>query len=457
MKGLTVRKIAIIGAGIAGLMTAHDLLKNGYDVTLYSDRSPEDWLNKSRPTGTAGRFGPSLAYERELGLNHWDKDFPPVEGAYLIFAMQPPVPFITLAGRLAEPGAAVDVRLQSHRWMHDLVERGGKLNIESIDIPRLDAISAEHDLTIVAAGKADIANLFERHAERSVYTQPQRNLAMVVVKNCGKFDKLPFNPVKFNLTAPYGEAFWAPYYHKTEGVTWCLLFEAKPDTAMDKFMGAKSGEEIISIAKTVIKELFPWDYDWFKNAELADENGWLLGALTPTVRNPVGKLPSGRVVTGVGDTLTTLDPIGGQGANNGYRMAKNLVQSIVKRGDGAFDAAWMTDTFEAYYANSGKATITFNNLLLEPITDAGRQVLIAQYGTDGKTPNGKQAIANAFCANFADPNLVTHIMTDSAQAHQFITEQAGRHWFLQVAGGLLGVVRDQIRQKLGMNPAVGYW
>ncbi|KPA33010.1 FAD dependent oxidoreductase domain protein [Leptospira interrogans] len=51
-----MRKIAVIGSGIAGLMTAHDLLKHGYDVTLYSDRSPEDWLNKSRPTGIAARF-----------------------------------------------------------------------------------------------------------------------------------------------------------------------------------------------------------------------------------------------------------------------------------------------------------------------------------------------------------------------------------------------------------------
>lgn len=452
-----MRKIAIIGAGIAGLMTAHDLLKNGYTVSLYSDRSPEDWLNKSRPTGTAGRFAPALAYERELGLNHWEKETPPVEGVYLIFSMQPTVPFIILAGKLSEPGAAVDVRLQSHRWMHDFVERGGQLHIESIDVPRLDAISAEHDLTIVAAGKSDIANLFERHEARSVYTSPQRNLAMVVVKNCGKFEKIPYNPVKFNFTAPYGEAFWAPYYHKTEGVTWNLLFEPKPNTPMDRFSGAKSGEEVLTLAKDVIKDFFPWDYDWIKNATLADENGWLVGALTPTVRNPVGTLPSGRVVTGVGDTLTTLDPIAGQGANNGYRMAKNLVQHIVQRGAGDFDGAWMHETFEDYYASSGKTTIAFNNLLLEPLTNAGRQLLIAQYGSNGTSSSGQQAIANAFCDNFADPRAVTALLTDNAKARQFITAQTGRHWLPQIAGGLFAVVRDQLRQKLGMSPSVGYW
>ncbi|MBE8397877.1 oxidoreductase, partial [Leptospira borgpetersenii serovar Hardjo-bovis] len=342
---------------------AHDLLKHGYDVTLYSDRSPEDWLNKSRPTGIAARFESSLAYERELGLAHWDKDFPPIEGVYLIFSMQPTIPFIILAGRLSENGAAIDVRLQSYRWMNDLVERGGKLCIENIDIPRLDTISAENDLTIVAAGKAEIANLFERNEARSVYTKPQRKLAMVVVKNTGKFEKIPYNPVKFNFIGDHGEAFWIPYYHKSVGMTWNLLFEAKADGKMDKFTNAKSGDEVLVIAKNVIKELFPWDYDWFKNADLADEHGWLTGALTPIVRNPVGKLPSGRIVTGVGDTLTTLDPIAGQGANNVYRMAKNLVQNIVKHGNGTFDAAWMSNTFEEYYEKSGKATIDFTNLL----------------------------------------------------------------------------------------------
>jgi hypothetical protein len=341
--------------------------------------------------------------------------------------------------------------------MYDFIERGGKLCVESIDIPRLDEISAEHDLTILAAGKAELSQLFERNEARSVYTKPQRNLVMLAVKNCGKFEKIPYNPLKFNLIAPYGEVFWVPYYHKTEGATWNLLFEPKPNSPLDKFTGAKSGEETLAIAKNVIKEFFPWDYEWVKNAELADENGWLTGALTPTVRNPVGKLPSGRVVTGVGDTLTTLDPIAGQGANNGYRMARNLVQSIVKREHGEFDATWMSETFENYYAASGKTSISFNNLLLEPLTDAGRKMLIAQYGSDGRQSTGRQAIANAFCDNFADPTSITELFMDSAKAQAFISEKTGKPWPLQLAGGLFGIVRDQIRQKMGMNPNAGYW
>jgi len=80
-----VRKIAIIGSGIAGLIAAHALRRHRYDVTLYSDRTPDQWLNESRPTGTAARFETALDYERELGLNHWDDVAPRGEGVFLTF------------------------------------------------------------------------------------------------------------------------------------------------------------------------------------------------------------------------------------------------------------------------------------------------------------------------------------------------------------------------------------
>lgn len=72
-----MRRIAIIGAGQAGLLCAHGLRLAGYDVTLYSDRPAEAWLTEARPTGTAARFELALAYERELGLNHWEQEAPP--------------------------------------------------------------------------------------------------------------------------------------------------------------------------------------------------------------------------------------------------------------------------------------------------------------------------------------------------------------------------------------------
>ena len=76
--------------------------------TLYSDRTADQWLNESRPTGTAARFHISLEYERELGLNYWERDAPKGEGVHLTFSPAKDNRLLTLAGRLKDYFIAVD-------------------------------------------------------------------------------------------------------------------------------------------------------------------------------------------------------------------------------------------------------------------------------------------------------------------------------------------------------------
>jgi hypothetical protein len=149
-----------------------------------------------------------------------------------------------------------------------------------------------------------------------------------------------------------------------------------------------------------------------------------------------------------------LDPVGGQGANNGNKMARNLVESIIARKDQPFDAAWMTETFERFYARSGHITYTFNNILLEPITNAGKMMLMAQYGSDGRArgSSGQQRIADAFIENFNDANGLTPAFLDPGKARAVIGEKTGMAWPLAVARGALGVAKGQLRQKLGRAP-----
>jgi glycine/D-amino acid oxidase-like deaminating enzyme len=82
---MRARRFAVVGSGQTGLVAAHGLLRAGHEVTLYSDRSAERWLHGSRPTGAAARFESALAYERELGLAHWEDVAPKGAGVHLAF------------------------------------------------------------------------------------------------------------------------------------------------------------------------------------------------------------------------------------------------------------------------------------------------------------------------------------------------------------------------------------
>ncbi|MCI0402849.1 MAG: NAD(P)-binding protein [Acidobacteria bacterium] len=448
-----MRKIAIVGAGQAGLLTAHALRRHGYEVTVFSDKTPEDFLHKSRPTGTAARFDMSLEWERELGLNHWDDVAPKGEGIHLHF-----LPgrlnnvLLTLLGRFSRPFLAIDLRLQSYRWMVDLEKLGGKVTVEDVTLARLEEIAAAHDLTIVAAGRGPVTKLFPRDEGRSFYTKPPRFLAMVNVLGVPMhLDYCPFLPVKFNFYGQYGECFWVPWFHKDLKQAWSCIFEAKEGGPMDQFRGAKTGEQVLEIAKKVIREMVPWDAEWIKGAELADENSWLVGSFVPEVRKTVGTLPSGRVVMSLGDTNHTLDPVGGQGANNGNKMARNLVNCIVERKDLPFDTEWMTGTFEKFWERH-RFIDKFNNTLLEPLTKPGQELLIAQYGSSGllNDTQGCQAIANAFAENFNDPIHITEAFYDMSKARELIAKLTGRSWFWSAIRGRAGIAKAQIRQRLGL-------
>jgi hypothetical protein len=453
-----MRRIAIIGSGQAGLINAHALLKAGYEVDLYSDRTSEQWLTEGKPTGTAVRFPLALEYERELGLDFW-KDSPAnTQGVNFVLCLQPGTPFLVLNGRFPSTALAVDLRLQSSRWMDEFVKRGGCLYIEKIDITRLDEIAGEHDLTIVAAGKGALSDLFAVDAERSVYTKPQRHLAMINVTNVN--DKRDFRnvPARYYELPSAGETVWTPYHHMTIGPSWNLFSEARFGGPLDRFQGAKSGEEVLSIFKQLIKDIYPWDYEWSKDMRLADPNGWLTGQITPTIRKPVGQLPSERVVTFVGDAGMAFDPIGAQGANNGNKMARHLTQAIVKHGNNPFDAAWIEATFDAFYHDEGEPAYRFNNLFLEGLPAGGQEILAAQYGSDGRrdNPDYRQKIANEFCANFSDPRYLTDAFTDVKKAREIISKHSGGSAMRSIIKGRAAIILNQIRWRLSDKQKFGF-
>jgi hypothetical protein len=189
-----------------------------------------------------------------------------------------------------------------------------------------------------------------------------------------------------------------------------------------------------------------------KDAELADPDGFLLGAVTPAVREPVGRLPSGRAVMPLGDTAIAMDPVGGQGANLGNKYARHLVAAVAAAPGATFDAGWMTATFEAFWADHGAATVTFNNLLLQPMTTAGVMMMISQYGSNGAGDSPSQRLADAVIENFSDPRRHTAAFLDRRVARELIASAAGRSWQRQLLGAALRVGGKQLGRLLGIEP-----
>jgi hypothetical protein len=393
-----------------------------------------------------------LAQEQRLGLAHWHAQAPTMEAIEVTICSHPARPVLSLRGRFAVSPLAIDVRLQSARWMSDLGAAGGRLVIEKLTPERIDAVSREHDLTLVATGKEGAA-FFRRDPERSPAQAPLRHLAMV---NCAgpalTFPDRPWTAAKFNVLEGLGECYWTPYFHKDGQPLWNLVFEAKPGLGFDRFQEARSGDEVLRLCKQLIQENMPWDYPWIEQATLADEHGWLVGAITPTVRDPVGRSPGGRPIVPLGDAYMSFDPLGAQGANMGNRLAGVLAEAITARGDRPFDPAWVNATYDAFYARWGEPAMRWTRMLLEPIGPAARYLFLAQLGADGTTVSGtpKQQVADAFARNFDDPAALVDTLEDLGKTRRYVAGMMGARADWEVAKGLATVGGRQVRNMMSL-------
>lgn len=375
-----MKRIAIIGGGQCGLHLGFGLMDRGYDVSLYNDRTPEQLLG-SRIQSTPFLYSETLQMERRLGLNFWEADVPLGEGMFIDFREPTGKSLLTVRGRLHEKsGQALDQRTKFARWMEEFEQRGGNLVIQAVTLRQLDEIAAAHDLTFVASGNGTIDALFERDDEHSIHRGPSRHLAGLLLRGSKLLGDRPwtqvdFRPLRFNFVFGTGEFFSFPSYTHTAAECRSFLFEAKPGGAMDRFQDAADGLELLAIAKQVVRDFAPEDARYLDDAQLTDANAWFKCTFTPTIRKPVGRLPSGRVVMGVGETVVRNDPIAGQGANIASRMADHLIRNMARNDGEKFDANWMQDVFDSFWNESACYATDFTNALLQPPSEAVTQML----------------------------------------------------------------------------------
>jgi hypothetical protein len=406
-------KITIVGGGQSGLQLGIGLIQNGYDVSVVTDRAPEQ-VRDGRVMSSQCMFATALDHERALGIDFWDDTCPPVEGIALAVP-HPEIPgakVIDWGARLDRVAMSVDQRVKFPRWMEEFAAGGGDLVIHGVTVDDLERYALDSDLVVVAAGKGEITSLFERDASRSQFDQPMRALALTYVT--GMTPRPEFSAVCFNLIPGVGEYFVFPAL-TTGGPCEIMVFEGVPGGPMDCWGDVATPAEHLAKSTWILETFLPWEADRCREVELTDENGILSGRFAPTVRTPVGWLPSGRPVLGMADAVLLNDPITGQGSNNAAKGAAVYLQSILDRGDGPFDAIWMQATFERLWAYAEKVVGWTNALLLPPPPH-----VLNVLGAAGQFP----AVAHRFANGFDNPPEYYDWFMDPEKADAYLAEVA---------------------------------
>src|SRR5712692_6103028 len=248
-----MRKIAIVGGGQSGLQLAFGLLRQRYEVTVVSNRTPEQ-IRQGRVSSSQFMFDDSLQNERDLGINFWEEECPVTEG--IAFSIPGPGGNRALfwEAKLDRFGQSVDQRVKFGGWIEEFTKRGGNLVFEDAGVQALEKYASTNDLLIVAAGKGEVARLFETDPSHSPFSTPMRALALTYVKKM--VPRKTFTAVAFSLIPGVGEYFVFPAL-TTTGTCEIMVFEGVPGGPMDCWNDVKSSEEHLAKSKWVLDTFMP--------------------------------------------------------------------------------------------------------------------------------------------------------------------------------------------------------
>ncbi|MFI9304689.1 styrene monooxygenase/indole monooxygenase family protein [Kitasatospora aureofaciens] len=404
-----MRRIAVVGAGQAGLQLALGLVADGCEVTLVAERTPEQ-VRGGRVLSTQAMFGPALRIEAAAGLDLWTDEAPSVASVDAALVAPPATRVLEFTMPLDEPARSVDQRIKLARWLELLAELGGRVEYRSLDRAGLHALARRHELTVVAAGRGELAGIFERNAARSPFDRPQRALSCLYAHGVGSPDPAAGPRARMHALPGLGELYLQPALTRS-GPCDILLWEALPGSPLDAFGdGPEVGVQLDRI-RTLLAEYLPWEAEHWRDAEPTDAGAGLWGAVTPTVRRPVAELGSGVDavhVLGLGDAVVVNDPITGQGANGAARAADAYRQAIREHGDAPFTADWMCRTAERFWQQHARHTVEFTAAMLTmPDHLQGVFAAAAEYPAVARRLANTYAEPSDHAAWLATPELTT--------------------------------------------------
>lgn len=402
-----MRRIGIVGAGQAGLLLGLGLREHDYAVTVVAERDAAT-VRAGRLISNQCVFDPALARERELGVNFWDDQAPPIGGVAFTATDDetPDRPTIRWRATLDRAAQSVDQRVKVSDWMAEFVRRGGELRYHRVSPDDLDEYAREFDLVLVAAGRGpQFDALFPRDPGFSPYTEPQRAIGVLYVRG----GQGPSDALTFGL-GPAGEVFSLPVWSVT-GRVQGIGFFGHPGGPLDCWDDVTDVDQHLARARTLVHTHYPWLDSHLDGAEPAAPQDFLHGRILPVVRRPVAVLPSGRRVLAMGDTAVTNDPVSGQGANLAAYAARTYQEAILAHGDRPFGEEFMRATFAAYWVRARHAT-RFSNDLLAPPPEWVLDTLSAAQALP--------EVAHRFAALFEDPTDYTGWLAEEDTARAYL-------------------------------------